>query len=111
MIGTKGPGEVSGTPLALAVCGQLPEVLVELIWGQLTLTMAGEHRFHAQIRPQDDSAIRTAILDHIVARQVPTERHMSWLHSSKVWHASPIDPSHQPQRPFGPTDAVVEPRF
>lgn len=52
--------------LALAVCGQLPEVLLELLRGQLALTVAGKDRLHAQIRTQDNATVRTTILDDVV---------------------------------------------
>jgi hypothetical protein len=48
-------------PSALAVCGQLPEVLLELLRGQLALAVAGEHRLDAQVRAQDHTTIGTTI--------------------------------------------------
>lgn len=53
--------------LALAVCGQFLEVLLELLRSQLALAVAGKYRLHAQVRAQDHAAIRSMILDDVVA--------------------------------------------
>jgi hypothetical protein len=69
-----------GHRLALAVCGELPEVLLELLRGQLTLPVTSEHRFHAQVRSQEDATVRTAILNYIISRKIPGERDVGGLH-------------------------------
>ena len=55
-------------------------MLLELLGGQLALPVASEHRFLAQVRSQEDTAVGTAILDHIVSRQIAGERNVSRLH-------------------------------
>jgi hypothetical protein len=52
---------------ALAVGGQIPEVLLDLSRGQLALAVAREHRLDAQVGAQDDSPIRTKLLGQLVA--------------------------------------------
>ncbi len=56
-------------------------MLFELLGGQSTLPVASEHRFHAQVRSQEDTAVGTTVLDHIVARQIPGKRNVSGLHA------------------------------
>jgi hypothetical protein len=74
-------GRGIGHRLALAVCRELPEVLLELLRGQSTLPVTSEHRLHAQVRSQEDAAVGTTILDHIVAGQIPGKRDVSGLHA------------------------------
>lgn len=81
--GTIGAERVSATRLAVAVCGELAEVLLELVGCQPALSVTSEHRLHAQVRPQEDAPVGKVVLDHVVPGEVAAERDVSLLHVSK----------------------------
>jgi len=68
--GRSGPSRcrqtLSGPPLALAVGGQIPEVLPKLLGGQLAQAVGSEHGLNAQVKSLHRALAGTWIHDHLV---------------------------------------------
>lgn len=77
-------GRRTGHSLALAVCRQCAEVLLELLRRQIALAVTTEHRLDAQIGAQQHPAVRASILDDVLAGRVAAQPYVCGLHPNSL---------------------------